>query len=145
MKTLHTELTALFSALDEANKRPFNLKKRIPVHAHFQRQVRVIIARTYSSPDALAMHTRMSNQDGNLVEALLHEGAPLTNNHAERMIRPLVVTRRISGGSRSDDGAATHAVNMSIMQTLSLKGIEFVEGIRAIIHAGNPRYAAGNG
>ena len=121
------------------------MKKRIPVHAFFLKKIRAIIARTYTLPDALAVQTRISNQDKNLVEALLHEGASLTNNHAERMIRPLVVTRRISGGSRSDDGAATHAVNMSIMQTLSLKGIEFIAGVQAIIHAGNPRYAAGNG
>lgn len=145
MKSLHTELTEMFSELDVANKQPFDMKKRIPVHAYFLKKIRTIIARTYASPDALAVHTRISNQDRNLVEALLHEGAPLTNNHAERMIRPLVVTRRISGGSRSDRGAATHAVNMSIMQTLSLKGIEFIDGVRAIIHAGNPRYAAGNG
>ena len=145
MKALHTELTSLFCALDEANKQPFDLKKRIPVHAFFLKKVRAIIARTYSSSDALDVHTRINNQDKNLVEALLHEDAPLTNNHAERMIRPLVVTRRISGGSRSDDGAATHAVNMTIMQTLSLKGIEFIAGVQAIIHAGNSRYALGMG
>lgn len=145
MKALHKELTDMFSALNEANKQPFNMKDRIPVHAYFLKNIQEIIARTYVSPDARAVHTRISNQNKNLVEALLHEGAPLTNNHAERMIRPLVVTRRISGGSRSDNGAATHAVNMSIMQTLSLRGIEFITGVQAIIHAGNPRYVSGNG
>ena len=145
MTALHTELTELFSALKEANEQPFIMHERIKVHAVFLKKVRTITLRTYTSPDALAVHTRVSNQDKNLVEALLHEGAPLTNNHAERMIRPLVVTRRISGGSRSDEGAATHAVNMSIMQTLSLKGVDFIEGVRAIIHAENRRYVAGNG
>ena len=144
MKELHAELVTLFEALKIENEKPFVLTKRIPIHAAFLGKIRAIISRTYSAQDALAVHTRIQNQDGNLVEALLHESAPLTNNHAERMIRPLVVTRRISGGSRSDRGAATHAVNMTIMQTLSLKGIDFVEGIRRIIHAGNSRYAAGN-
>lgn len=145
MKLLHIELTEMFSALEVANAQPFDMKKRIPVHAHFLKKIRAITLRTYLSPDALAVHTRISNQDRNLVEALLHEGASLTNNHAERMIRPMVVTRKISGGSRSDRGAATHAVNMSIMQTLSLKGIEFIDGVRTIIHAGNPRYVTGKG
>jgi hypothetical protein len=145
MTALHIELTELFSALKEANEQPFDMKKRIPIHAYFLKKIRTITARTYGSQDALAVHTRISNQDGNLVEALLHEGAPLTNNHAERMIRPMVVTRKISGGSRSNRGAATHAVNMSIMQTFSLKGIEFIDGVRTIIHAGNPRYVAGKG
>jgi hypothetical protein len=145
MKLLHIELTEMFSALEVANAQPFDIKKRIPVHAHFLKKIRAITLRTYVSPDARAVHTRISNQDRNLVEALLHEGASLTNNHAERMIRPMVVTRKISGGSRSDRGAATHAVNMSIMQTLSLKGIEFIDGVRTIIHAGNPRYVTGDG
>ena len=95
--------------------------------------------------DTLAVQTRIRNQRTHLIEALLHENAPLTNNHAERMIRPLVVTRKISGGSQSDAGSATHAVNMTVMQTLSLRGLNFFEGVRAIVHAGNPRYAAGNG
>ncbi|MBI4130425.1 transposase, partial [Candidatus Roizmanbacteria bacterium] len=43
------------------------------------------------------------------------------NNHAERVIRPLVVTRKISGGSRSVQGAQTHMVNMSVFQTIKLK------------------------
>ena len=145
MKDLHLELVAVFGALQMENEKPFVLEQRIPIHAVFQRKIRVIIGRTYTSRDALAVHTRISNQDTHLIEALLHEGAPLTNNHAERMIRPLVVTRRISGGSRSDRGAGTHAVNMSIMQTLSLKGTDFAEGIRRIVHAGNPRYALGMG
>jgi hypothetical protein len=56
----------------------------------------------------------------------------------------MVVTRKISGGSQSDGGAKTHAVHMSIVQTLALRGTDFFERITAILVAGNRGYA-GNG
>ncbi|MCK4765235.1 MAG: transposase [Candidatus Aminicenantes bacterium] len=51
------------------------------------------------------MQTRISNQNTNLITALLHRNVSLTNNHSERNIRCFVVARKISGGSRSKDGA----------------------------------------
>lgn len=144
MRLLHRELCIFFGELSTANTRPFMKEERVQAHAGFLARIDAIIGRAYKERDALAVQTRIRNQREHLIEALLHENAPLTNNHAERMIRPLVITRKISGGSQSNAGAATHAVNMSIMQTLSLRGISFFEGVRAIIAAGNPRYA-GNG
>ena len=145
MQSLHAELGVLFGELNTANKRSFVMSERVRARAAFLMRIDTIIGRSYAGTDARSVQTRIKNQRTHLVEALLHEGAPLTNNHAERMIRPLVVTRTISGGSQSDAGAATHAVNMSIMQTLSLRGTSFFDGIRRLIHAGNARYAAGNG
>jgi transposase len=45
-----------------------------------------------------------------------------TNNRAERALRPSVVARKISGGSRSWNGAWTFATLTSIVQTLRLRG-----------------------
>jgi transposase len=45
-----------------------------------------------------------------------------TNNRAERALRPSVVARKISGGSRSWQGARTFATLTSIVQTLRLRG-----------------------
>ena len=45
-----------------------------------------------------------------------------TNNRAERALRPLVVARKISGGSRSWRGAQVTAVLASVVQTLRLRG-----------------------
>ena len=112
-------------------------------HAHFLKLIDSLIGRKHIGSDAHAVQTRISNQREALIEALLHKDAPLTNNHAERQIRPMVVTRKISGGSRSDRGAATHAVNMSIVQTLLLQGKEFFQGIKEIVEATDQRYALG--
>lgn len=40
------------------------------------------------------------------------------NNLAERALRPAVIMRKISGGSRSIKGAFTHEVNLSVVETL---------------------------
>jgi transposase len=46
---------------------------------------------------------------------------PSDNNHAERMIRPNVIFRKISRQNMSKAGATAHEVLMSILQTLRLK------------------------
>ena len=52
-----------------------------------------------------------------------------TNNRAESGLRPLVVIRKISYGSRSEDGAETTAKLMSILQTVKLQTKNPYEGI----------------
>ena len=49
-----------------------------------------------------------------------------TNNLAERGIRPAVVIRKISGGSRSDKGAETTCKLMSVLQTAKLQSRDYI-------------------
>ena len=48
-------------------------------------------------------------------------GLPQDNNHAERMIRPNVIFRKISFQNMSRKGAEAHEVLMSLLQTLRLQ------------------------
>jgi len=48
---------------------------------------------------------------------------PFENNFAERQIRPAVILRKNSQSNRSDRGAATQAVLMSVYRTLKLRGL----------------------
>lgn len=145
MTTLHKELKRMFDELEPITREPFVEEQRKKAYQKYTKRITILIGRKYQSDDVKAVQTRIANQNTNLITVLLHENAPLTNNHAERMIRPMVIIRKISGGSRSDKGAATHAVNMSVMQTLSLKGKDFFSCVTEILHAGNKRYALGNG
>lgn len=43
--------------------------------------------------------------------------------------------RKISGGCRSDKGAATLAVNMSIIQSMSLKKQNIFAGIKEVLNS----------
>jgi transposase len=49
-----------------------------------------------------------------------------TNNLAERGIRPAVVIRKISGGSRSDKGAETTCRLLSVLQTAKLQSRDYI-------------------
>ncbi len=45
------------------------------------------------------------------------------NNFEERQIRPAVILRKNSQSNRSDRGAATQAILMSVYRTLKLRGL----------------------
>jgi hypothetical protein len=49
-------------------------------------------------------------------------GVPATNNAAERALRPQVIARKISGGTRSAPGTTTRMVLASVLATAQLRG-----------------------
>lgn len=136
-KLLYLELKNLFSEIKEITEKPFCKKPREKYHEIYLQKINSIINRNYTSKSAKSIQTRIKNQNKNLLTALIYKDVPLTNNHAERQIRPIVITRKISGGSRSREGAATHAVNMSIVQTLQLEGKHFFLGVKELLTDSN--------
>jgi transposase len=58
-----------------------------------------------------------------LLTCLIEAGVPPTNNAAERSLRPLVVSRKISGGTRSAQGSTTKMALASLFGTWRLQGI----------------------
>lgn len=58
----------------------------------------------------------------NLFTYLDFEGMPPTNNHAEQSLRLPVIFRKITFGSRSDEGAQALAVNLSLLTTAKRNG-----------------------
>jgi transposase len=52
---------------------------------------------------------------------------PSDNNAAERAIRPLVVVRKVSGGSRSEQGSQTVATLMSLFGTWQVRGANLLQ------------------
>lgn len=52
-----------------------------------------------------------------------------TNNDAEREIRPAVLMRKTSYGNRSNKGAETQAILMSLIRTCKKKGLNFIDTV----------------
>jgi transposase len=52
---------------------------------------------------------------------------PSDNNAAERSVRHLVVSRKISGGTRSDRGSETKSILASLFGTWRLQGLDFYQ------------------
>jgi transposase len=58
----------------------------------------------------------------------LHDAAvPATNNHAERMIRPAVITRKVGGCNKTLKGAAVHGVLASLIASCRQQGRRFLD------------------
>lgn len=74
--------------------------------------------------DAERLRQRLMDRPEDLFRFLDYERADPTNNHAERALRPAVVMRKISGGSRSEAGAWAHGILMSLTETARLKGVD---------------------
>ena len=65
-----------------------------------------------------------------LLTFLRRPGVDPTNNRGERVIRPLVLVRKVSGGSRSWTGARVHGANASCIQSLKHFGTSFIDLVR---------------
>jgi transposase len=50
------------------------------------------------------------------------QGTP--NNEAERALRDAVIARRISHGTRSEEGSAAYAATMSVLETCRRRGVD---------------------
>jgi len=62
---------------------------------------------------------------------------PSQNNAAERAVRPTVIARKISGGTRSAKGSATKAVLMSMFGTWLVRGQDTMQMCRQMLISAN--------
>ena len=97
--------------------------------ARYDRRIKLIHRRLcalagaeYTDADARRLGERLSRHRDQVFTFLDRPEVPPDNNHAERQIRPAVIIRKNSLCNRSDAGANTQAVLMSVYRTLRLRG-----------------------
>jgi hypothetical protein len=61
------------------------------------------------------------------------DGVPADNNLAERSLRPIVVIRKTSGGSRSPAGSKTRMALVSLFATWRARGLNPFHGCFALL------------
>jgi transposase len=64
---------------------------------------------------------------------VLDPRVPADNNAAERSLRPLVISRKISGGSRSSTGSATRMTLASLFGTWAARGLDLYSSCRQLL------------
>ena len=79
------------------------------------------------------LRKRLARHKDELFTFLFYPGLPYHNNHAEQMIRPSVLLRKITFGNRSEQGSLNHSVLMSVLQTAQLNGKEPIPLLREIL------------
>lgn len=88
---------------------------------------------------------RVVNFEDQLFTFVEHPGTPSENNPAERAVRPAVIARKISGGTRSEKGSATKSALLTLFGTWKLRGEDQLQACMEMLRqaALNPRAAPG--
>jgi transposase len=125
-------------------KQMLRLKKRCvdpsePGYAQRVRQLEKRLAQlaqaSYDESNARRLARRLRKYQKELTTFLWDKDLEGTNNAAERAIRPAVVARKISGGSRSRNGADAWATLASLLRTAAQQGKNLLETIRSMLIA----------
>ena len=81
-----------------------------------------------------ALGTEFLNDWAAIFRILERPAWPLTNNEAERALRHWVILRRISQGTRSEQGSRALALIASVMETCRLRKASPLHYIKQVIH-----------
>jgi len=92
-----------------------------------------IIKRQWENTNARRLIKRLRRHRNDLFTFLDYEDVPSDNNHAEREIRPAVIMRKNIYANRSNKGAHTQAVLMSVYRTLKLRNHDPIKTIAAAV------------
>jgi hypothetical protein len=87
------------------------------------RRLAALAAEEPADADARRLTHRLRKHAEHIFTFLDYGDVPFENNFAERQIRPAVIIRKNSLGNRSDRGAATQSILMSVYRTLRLRGL----------------------
>lgn len=90
------------------------------------------IATQFQDKDCRRIRKRLKSFENCLLTFLDYEEVPADNNKAEREIRPAVIIRKNSCHNKSEKGALTQAVLMTVYRTLKIRGHN---PISTIVHA----------
>jgi transposase len=85
-----------------------------------------------------ALCHRLLRHQGELFQFVRVPGLSADNNAAERMLRPLVITRKISGGSRSPAGTATRMALSTLFATWKARGLNTFHACLSLLHSALP-------
>jgi hypothetical protein len=87
--------------------------------------------------DVRAFATKLANAKHDLLRAVYTPELPLTNNHAERCLRPLVIHRKIRGFVASERGKQTLMRMATMFETWNLRGDNPYDELLMILTAGS--------
>jgi len=97
----------------------------------------LIASRTYRSTEVFKfVKSVCRNHRENLFRFVDNPEIDSTNNRAERGLRHAVVIRKISNGSRSEDGAEITARLLSVLQTMKLQEVNPFNGAMDLLQKG---------
>ena len=124
-------------------KRREQLDLRLYAHRRelIELRLRKLIEAQWDNSQARRLRDRLERYEDYLFTFLDKPYVPFDNSHAERSIRPAVIKRKNSYSNRSDKGARTQSILMSIFRTLKQRNANPIstieQALRQYIQTGN--------
>lgn len=87
----------------------------------------IALRRRFADHDNARFAKRLRKHRPNLLRFLYVDALDATNNLAERMLRPAVITRKTNGCNRVRNGAETHAILASVLVTCRQRSIPILD------------------
>jgi transposase len=87
----------------------------------------IAASRRFSDADNARFAKRLRKHRPHLLRFLYVDDLQPTNNLAERMLRPAVITRKTNGCNRTKDGAAAHSILSSVLVTCHQQSIPVLD------------------
>jgi hypothetical protein len=120
----------LFERKDPAQAETFVRRKGRLYH-----RLEQFLQEDHKDKDAKRLIKRLKRHKNELFTFLEYENVSPYNNHAEQQMRKPVLTRKVSQQNRSEQGAKTHAVLMTLFRSAELQGKNPVETVLALAKA----------
>jgi transposase len=110
---------ALYGEVRTMLAEPFDATARKGKAREVRSRLRILAAPHPLDPAKFAaIKQSMRRNAAKYVTCLRHQGIPADNNKAERSLRPLVIKRKLSFGSKTQKGADTMGVLLSVLMSL---------------------------
>jgi len=99
--------------------------------AQLEAQLDGLIAarRQLTDADNARLAKRLRKHREHLLRFLYVDGLDATNNQAERMLRPAVITRKTGGCNRTEGGAEVHSILASVLTTCRQQGFSILDSL----------------
>ncbi len=125
LKTLLKDAIQLKKQWDDLDEQEYARQKT----KLYERLEKLYDKEKYNNKECRRIAKRLFKYRDEIFTFLEQKEVPYENNYAERQIRPAVIMRKNSYCNRSENGAKTQSILMSIFQTSHLKGENSVEAV----------------
>jgi hypothetical protein len=134
-------IRSIYKVAKKIGRRGFIEPLRVKLRQQLEEKL-LSIAQPYvkneSAPQCV-LAKRIDRHLGELFTFVEYFSCPSGNNAAERAIRPAVIARKVSGGTRSENGSITRTTLMSLFGTWTLQGRDLLKACSdMIIHSQMP-------
>lgn len=100
--------------------------ERVRAKKNLEQRVGRLVRQKYTDVHCMRFVKRLKREK-NMLFTFLDTKTDYHNNAAERAIRPNVIIRKITNGHRTEHGATSHKILMSIKETCRLRGLNFYD------------------